>query len=428
MRKIKLSLIGILLYSASALSAMQFQTVGYKSVSMGGAAVANSSSSMSSYNNPALLAKSKYDVEISISGGASLYDNGAGASMQSLEDTNFIDSMDRISTDINNATQQDINNIYAGKDVIIGMNNDSFQISPQAAVGIQAYGFGFGIFGTSDVVVTAKVSQTHNKMIFEDTSNPGTYKELNADGTTTNSTLADYQAYSMDYAIQNGLDYGLVKGIGIAEVPLSYAYTIPYTKYGNIYVGGSVKYMKAKTYIETVKIDDSTDNSSVRKDATSNSFGVDLGLAYEPSFVNGMTIGLVGKNLNTPEFDVVDGTKVKVKPMIRMGVAYDIFDSLEVAGDVDLTSNETFVEGVKNQMIGGGLNWHPASWFSARGGLMSNLDSSDKSGVIYTAGLGFGLKWFQLDVSGQVSSKMETVNGTTYPRNAKVNVALISRW
>jgi hypothetical protein len=59
---------------------------------------------------------------------------------------------------------------------------------------------------------------------------------------------------------------------------------------------------------------------------------------------------------------------------------------------------------------------------------MQNLDAKDKAGIIYTAGLGFGLKWLQLDLSAQMASKTTTVEGTSYPEYAKINLALISRW
>lgn len=194
-------------------------------------------------------------------------------------------------------------------------------------------------------------------------------------------------------------------------------------------VGGAVKYMQAVTYIQNMKIDNSgTQSNSTKLDKTSSSVGVDLGLAYQPYFSKDLTLGLVAKDLNTPEFKFVDGTKVKLDPMVRAGFAYNIFESLEIAADIDLTKNKTLVSGADSQMVGGGLNYHPASWFSLRGGAMQNLDSKDNAGLIYTAGLGFGLKWLQLDLSGQYASKTTTVDGTSYPEYAKINLALISRW
>ena len=141
--------------------------------------------------------------------------------------------------------------------------------------------------------------------------------------------------------------------------------------------------MQAMTYIQKISVDGtggSLGNSAYTK--TSTTGGVDLGLAYQPAFSHDLTLGLVGKDLNSPEFTFVDGTKVTVDPMVRAGLAYNIFQSLEIAGDVDITKNKTLVSNLDSQMVGGGLNFHPASWFSLRAGAMENLDSNDKAGLI----------------------------------------------
>ena len=424
---IKLSLTTTLLLTSTFLSAMQFQTIGYKSVAMGGATVASSSGSAATYNNPALLGKSKYSVEVSLAAGASLYDHGAGASMKSLDDTDFLDTLDRVSQEISQGvitiSPTDVNNLYSGKDVIIAMDGKAAETSPHAYLAAQVYGFGFGVFGTSDAVSIAHVDQDRTRLIFED---PSGYSELNSDGSITfNISEAEYNANSMEYAINNGTTYAQVDAIGIVEIPLAYGHKFE-TAAGNVYVGGTLKYMMATTYTEKYKIDN-TDSVSSTIESDSSDFGLDFGLAYEPSFSKDLTLALVAKNLNTPEFTFGIST-IKVEPMVRVGVAYDIFESLEIAMDVDVTSNKTLLETVENQMIGGGLNYHPASWFALRGGLMQNLASNDQAGIIYTVGLGFGTKWLQLDLSGEMSSNSQTVQDTTYPRYAKVNLALISRW
>jgi hypothetical protein len=139
----------------------------------------------------------------------------------------------------------------------------------------------------------------------------------------------------------------------------------------------------------------------------------------------------VAKNLNAPKFDFADGSTYTVDPLVRAGVAYNILDSLQIAADYDITSNKTLNSDVESQMLGGGLNYEPFTDFfalSLRGGLMQNLHSGDQAGLIYTAGLGIGVKWFQLDLSGQMSGNSNSVNGTTVPEYTKVNLALISRW
>jgi hypothetical protein len=422
--KNKLSLAALAALCVTSAYAMQFQTIGYKSVAMGGAAVANSTASTATYDNPALLAKAQYDVEISIGGGASFHDHGVGAAAQELDDSGFLDTLDRLENNTASVTAADAANLFKGKDVIMGMDGASLEVAPQASFGAQIGNFGFGVFGSSDAVATAVVSQTHDLVILQDAGN---YVQINSDGSTALSDLATYQARSIEYAVNNGLTYLDVKAIGIAEIPVAYGHLFELSG-GNLMVGGAVKYMHAFTYRENLRIDDSDSANNEKKDNTDGNFGIDLGVAYEPFFAKELTLGVVAKNLNKPEFSFVTGEKIEVKPMVRAGAAYNIGDMLELAVDMDITKNETFVPGIKNQMLGGGVSFHPVSWFALRGGAMKNLASNDEAGVIYTAGLGFGLKWFQLDISGQMSGKTNTVEDTEYPRYAKVNVALISRW
>jgi len=426
--KKKLSLAVITAICTTSVSAMGFQTLGYKSVAMGGAGVASSAGSFAAYNNPALLAKVPYDVEISLGGGVSEYDHGAGASFKALDDSGFIDTLDKADNDPL-LTSSDKANLLNGKNIILNMNGNALEVKPQAYLAVQIKNFGIGVFGSSDIVGTAVVDQAHNKLIFKNnTSSTPTYYELNDDKTESASTAAAYNTSSMEYALNNGLTYVQTRGIILGEVPIAYAHNFELSS-GNLMIGGAAKYMQAMTYLEKFKIDNSgSSDNSVKKDKTSSNFGIDLGVAYEPYFSNDLTLALVAKDLNSPDFKFVDGSTYTVDPMVRAGVSYNIFKSLEVAVDMDLTKNKTFVSDVDSQMLGGGLNWHPASWFSLRGGAMKNLDTHDNAGLIYTAGLGFGLKWFQLNLSAQLSPKTTTVDGSSIPQYAKANLALISRW
>ena len=424
--KTKLSLAVAAVLCATSVSAMQFQTLGYKSVAMGGAGVASSSGSVATYNNPALLAKSTYDVEISLGAGASLYDHGAGASVQALDESGFMNTIDKASTDLTTLVPADVQNLINGKNIIMNMNGNAVEVAPHGYFAVQASGFGIGIFGSSDVVATAVVDQTHNQLIFTDDGGV-TYTKIADDGTPSVSNVTDYQNLSVEYAMSNGLTYLEARGVGIAEVPIAYGKSYELSG-GNLMIGGALKYMSGTTYIEQLRMDESDTASDTKQEKTTTTFGVDIGLAYAPSSNKDLTVALIGKNLNSPKFDFVDGTSVTIEPMVRAGLAYNLAESLEIAVDVDVTENKTFVYGVESQMLGGGFSYHPASWFALRGGVMENISSTDEAGMIYTAGIGFGLKWLQLDISGQMSDKSTTVDGETVPRYAKANFALISRW
>jgi len=422
--KNKLSIAVAVALLATSASAMQFQTLGYKSVAMGGAAVASSSGSMATYNNPALLAKTPYDVEVSLGGGLSYYDHGVAASVKALDDSGFMDTLEKADNDISSLSAQDTQSLISGKNVVLNMDGNAIQLAPQVYLSAQAGSFGLGVFASSDIVCIANINQTYDKLIFE---NGGTYVELQDNGNVVASSAGAYNSTSMKFAIDSGLSYMNAVGIVVTEVPLAYGHTFELSG-GNLMVGGAIKYMKGYSYTEKVSLDDVDNNTGAKTDLTSNNVGIDLGLAYEPSFVKDLTLALVAKNLNSPDFDVIGGSKIEVDAMVRAGLAYDIFDSLEIAADIDLTKNKTLLASVDSQMVGGGLNFHPVSWFAVRAGIMKNMADNDKAGMIYTAGLGFGLKWLQVDLSGQMSANTTTVDGTEVPQYAKVSLALISRW
>ncbi len=410
----------------ASLYAMPFLSLGYKSVSMGGACVASSANSLAVYNNPALLAKNKKKWEFSAGGGISTYDHGASAPVQRIDDINFLDVLEKASNDIEALTIQDKQTLIEGKNIVLKMNNDAIELNPQGYFGGKINNIGFGIFGYTDGAAIAKISQNHDQLIFE---NDGHYYKLNDDGSYQASNATEYQTRSMQYALDQGLSYLQIKGIAIYEVPVGYGHKFELSG-GNLMVGGAIKYMYGISYVEKYKIDNSgsISGNDSKKDTSSSNVSLDFGIAYIPSFTKDLTLGLVAKNLTAPTFDTVMGSDIKIDPLVRVGIAYNIFNTLEFALDYDITSNSTVIPDEDYQVLGGGLNWHPNDWFSLRGGLMQNLDTEDKAGLVYTAGLGIGFPKFSLDISGCYSSNQSTLDSTEVPTYAKVNVALVSKW
>ena len=417
------SAMAIIIIGASCVSAMEYKVIGSKSTSLGGASVAVRGDSMSVFNNPALLAKPTYDVEFSLGVGAAFTDNNAGASVSKLKDIDFkklLEDYDPLT-----ATPEQLAKLKNGRSIIMRMNDNSVNVSPAAFLGFQVKNIGFGVFGYGDINGQAKINQSHNKLIIENPSSPGTYIDIE---TSTPSDLAAYQASSIDYAIHNGLTYLDITGLAVMEVPVGYGHEFK-TEIGSFSVGGSLKYMYGMTLAKSINIDDDDITKDLDKNKKDTStFGIDLGFLYEPAFLPQARIGLVGKNLNSPKFDILSGDSIKIDPQFRVGIAYDILESLEFAMDMDLTSNKSLVDNFNTQMVGGGLNWHPVSWASLRGGLEKNIDSAANKSLVYTAGVSFGLKWFQFDIAGQYSSKSNTIEDKSVPEEAKVNIAIVSKW
>lgn len=153
----------------------------------------------------------------------------------------------------------------------------------------------------------------------------------------------------------------------------------------------------------------------------STTVGLDLGVAYNPSFDEDLTLALVGKNLNSPSFDRINGGEFKLDPMVRAGAAYKI-SFVELAFDVDLTENES-INGIKSQYVGGGASFD-LFILDLNAGLMKNLSSNDDSGLIYTAGVSMG----PVELSAQMASKSTHIDGTKLPKQASVNLAIAFSW
>lgn len=432
-----MGLVSLLSMGAQARS---FEPIGYKASSMGGAGVASSKNAMAAYYNPALLAKADNDVEIALGVGVGIVDNGAFESVNSLNDSRFFDLVDKYSavSSIGSIDPNDLSVLQNGRDIVVGMNGEGSLITPDAYLSVQIDSFSVGIIGSAETAAIAVIDPAHNRLIFDNTANvPGQYVDIE------NASLvlqAEYEATSLEYAINSvgadgepDLTYLAVDSLAVAELPLSYGHAFD-VGFADLSVGGSFKFMQGISHTGRVGLSteagDITDKltSSEKK---SNDFGIDLGLLLEPSFAEGLRIGMVGKNLNTPSFERNIGADIELDPMLRVGIAYDIFESLEVAVDYDISENDTLLASstgtYKTQYLGGGVNWHPVTWASIRAGLMENQASSYE-GLIYTAGFAVGPEAFQLDLSAQVSAEDNEVDGESYPRAARVNIALISRW
>jgi hypothetical protein len=255
--------------------------------------------------------------------------------------------------------------------------------------------------------------------------------------TDNNQGKEAYETSSLEYANNNGINYVEVNSVTVAEVPISYAKLFD-TKNGSLSVGASIKPMNVVTTAQKVSLgtssddaDDDSDNYETTYDPT---IGLDLGFAYRP-VDSKITFGLVGKNINTPTFKVDQSDTnttedFKIDPMVRAGVSLPVWnDNIEFAFDIDLTKNDTIIQGEQSQYVGAGIELHPSSWFSLRVGAMQDLASEKfDDGTIVTAGLGFGLKWLQFDLSAMASTNSGEYDGNSIPKYVAINASLISRW
>jgi hypothetical protein len=421
----------ITIFSLSILNAGEFHALGGQSISMGGAGVASASGSLAGYYNPALLTQTK-GVEVSLGLGLAVRENNIGEQIDKLSDMDLNDIVDRIAK---NAPKEGSNRVSDTKNIIeaqkiLGEIEDKNGVSlmPTAHLGVQYDNMAIGIYMTSEIVVSANVDKTRTDLVVtDDNGHYFTYDATkDAYGISTRDT---YEASSLQYSLENKTTSIDAKGLVLTEVPVSYAHAFD-LPIGELSVGGSLKLMHGTTYTQTIDIDskDATDEDSLKENQEeSDNIGLDVGVLFKPTALPKLKIGLVAKNLNAPSFDLAKGGSIKADLQVRTGLQYNIANSLDVAVDLDLTSNTTLINGFDSQMFGGGVNFHPLSWFALRAGAMQNLANSNE-GLIYTAGIAFGLQQFQLDVSAEMSSNTGAYDGEDIPKYAKVNVALVSKW
>ncbi|MBI3298664.1 MAG: conjugal transfer protein TraF [Elusimicrobia bacterium] len=176
------------------------------------------------------------------------------------------------------------------------------------------------------------------------------------------------------------------------------------------------------------EINVATDESSFNKfkDNTKTSFqpGVDVGMLWDmretfPSMPMRPRLGVVGRNVNAPEFKnpdvaVLAGERAKfpLNGQARAGFALSPFKWWHLALDADLTDNLTPVDGFKSRYMSAGteINVFNRPWLNIplRAGLQKNLSDS-ASGLTYTAGAGLNFVRVVIDVAGMVSAKTTSI-------------------
>ncbi|MFQ5589076.1 MAG: conjugal transfer protein TraF, partial [Nitrospiria bacterium] len=234
--------------------------------------------------------------------------------------------------------------------------------------------------------------------------------------TVNAATLADTAAAGSGGPLSQNKSTLHFKGIALAEIPLTYGHAVS----DKFSIGGNLKYMKARVYDQNVEIlrqdfgdalDDALDNYTEE-----SAFGVDLGLLYHLG--DSFRIGLVGRNLNAPEFG-----SIQEDAQVRTGIAFQPSPRLTFAADVDLTKNDASAgSDLKSQNVGAGLELD-FIFLQLRGGIYQNL-AEDDIGLVYTAGLGVNLWLINIDIGAAVSKDKSTIDDNDIWEEAKAAFSL----
>lgn len=223
----------------------------------------------------------------------------------------------------------------------------------------------------------------------------------------------------------------IFEGASITEAAFSYARPEPVAEVAGapIYVGGSARIMQGRVaYVEDnpfqTDASDSTDEVFDEDEdvETSTNFGLDLGVTYDARDTLGFKAGLVGKYLNSPDFDYPDESpdgesSVTVDPQVRLGLsAYPLdfmpvdvgSDWWQLSADYDVTKNETILQNYEKQYVAVGNEFNVVNSFwwnlALRAGVRKNLAESAE-GNLFTAGVGLQMAGLNVEVSGVMSDK-----------------------
>ena len=210
------------------------------------------------------------------------------------------------------------------------------------------------------------------------------FNVINGNGSGTNPPK-DFT----DHSILSGKHTPHGIALGLIEVPVGYGHTI-YTGAGDINIGGAVKFIQAFGYVYSTPLSFSDlkfETPSLDDMTMQQTFGIDVGILYTPSFLRKFNIGLVAKNLNAPTINMKNGDDVVLNRQFRAGVSYELLDFLTLAFDADILPNNTLsLTNPKSQMIGGGV-LADFKFVDFRLGAMKDLQSKAGEGAILTTGL-----------------------------------------
>jgi len=336
--------------------AVEFVTVGPRAAGMGGAGVAVTTDAYASYWNPAGLAMVKsLDIRIQGTGQAT----GREGIVDALDDLNDFNPNDTSAA--NQAKAQDIaNRINHPGATISGLGSGGLYF--KGHFGEHAFGFNVSDVTTSGAFVSTPVQVTTGG------------GQTNLTGKMT------------------------LQGLEARQAAFSYAYAFADKTFA---VGVTGKIIQGAAYNTTTPLQGGVDPNlfdNFGKAMISTSYGIDIGAMYRPS--SWLRFGVVGKDLNQPTFDAPDGVQYKLTPQVRGGVAVNPWSTMTITADMDITSNQTLVPGLKSQVLSLGMEQTILSEFlSFRVGTYKNVQDA---GSIFTptAGLGIRIYSFRLDLAG----------------------------
>jgi len=335
--------------------AVEFAVVGPRAAGMGGAGVAVTTDAYATYWNPAGLAMVK-SMDIRIQGTVQV--TGRDGIVKALDDLKDFNPDDTSAANQTKA-QSIANQINRPGATISGLGAGGLYF--KGHFGEHAFGFNVSDVATSGAFLTSPVQVTTGAQV----------------------NLAGQMA---------------LRGLEARQAAFSYAYAFADKTFS---VGITGKIIQGAAYNTTTNLQGGVDpnlSDNFGKAVNSTSYGIDLGAMYRPS--SWLKFGVVAKDINQPTFDAPGGLQYKLTSQVRGGVAVNPWSTMTITADMDITSNQTLVPGLKSQVLSLGMEQTILSEFlSLRVGTYKNVHDG---GSIFTptAGIGMRIYSFRLDLAG----------------------------
>lgn len=186
------------------------------------------------------------------------------------------------------------------------------------------------------------------------------------------------------------------KPFNIKDQNFSFGITLKYQKVTSMFIATALTELDDEKYDLNGELKD--------RKRSDDTFNMDFGTAA--SFFDGsLTAGLTIKNIFKKSYETAPQNgqtlSYEIKPQARAGIAWNSPVGLTVAADLDLTKNEAYFVAADTQYLGLGLEWDIFNSLLLRAGTRSNIEDSDDTA--FTAGLGFNIFAFNIDLAGQIS-------------------------
>lgn len=200
-----------------------------------------------------------------------------------------------------------------------------------------------------------------------------------------------------------------LSGFGLAEVPVSYGYSIN----EHWAVGATVKGLVGRVYNNQFSVFSESAWASARTSSfdafkQTVNVGLDLSVAARTRYIQA---GFILRNLTSPSFDgpTINGWTygaVKLRPQATLSEAVIPWSWLTVAVDLDLNAVPSLSPSQDLQRLGLGVEVNPWHVLALRAGAYRNIADGDADTV---ATLGAGLNLWAVRIDAALAASMERV-------------------